>query len=175
MEPGNRARQREPYAELREPDRDTNPKLNIPLATHIEPRRCTNQHLLVACWMPSAHLAHAGRIPDASWQHIGRILSTLGASWAHAGRILGTLEAPFGDRWPHHERCNGGGWALQRRPAGFCRLLAPPGRKMQFRVDQTAIRRGGAGHPPGRGRGGAGHPPAIRRERVCVNGARGIV
>ena len=85
MEPGNRARQREPYAELREPDRDTNPKL-----TQYE-----YYHYYHHYYYYYEHLAtHAGRIlgtHGASWAHAGRILGFLSAEWTQAGRILGTL------------------------------------------------------------------------------------
>ena len=156
MGPGKRARQREPYAELREPDRDTNPKLNIPIAhrpmTLHEPLFAALGRMSWASWASTGRiLGPPGRRLGASWAH-------LGATWAHPGhpgRRLGTQGAPYG----HILGILGAAWApkghsssrkrtAQGNEATFwvprCTAHAPQRdlkRKMQFRVDETAIRR----------------------------------
>ena len=101
------------------------------------------------------------------FMYFARFWAHLGATWAHPGhpgRRLGTQGAPYG----HILGILGAAWApkghsssrkrtAQGNEATFwvprCTAQAPQRdlkRKMQFRVDETAIRRLAAGRPPRR-------------------------
>ena len=105
-----------------------------------------------------ASWAHAGRIPgflSAKWTQAGRIPGTLGTCLAHPGHPGGTSWLPLGAQMGTMPKPPSRKRTAQHNEPTFgvprCTAQAPQRDlkpQMQFRVDETAARRGGAGHAP---------------------------